>query len=766
MTNVMVCSQMNCRQLSNIPACSKKENLEEEEEDEDDGIGPVPKVVDQDPNGRFVRYAQEIGRGFYKNVYLGFDSEECVEVAWNQLRIAHSSAETDESTEDPGCYYSSLSQTAVKKLKSEVELLRNLKHPNIIQLIDSWCKVNEKGQENVYFVTEFMTSGTLKRYLRKMSAVIRPKFLKSVCVQVLRALDYLHHCQPPVLYRDLKCENVYVNGNTGKIKLGDLSLATVKQLRRRQTSSLITGTPGFMAPELYDLKEECNYDEKIDIYSFGMCVLEMVTKEYPYAECLNQAQIYKRVCNGSKPEALYRLADPTLQTLVANCLEFLPENRPTAQDLLLAAYFNLEESSHPAIVLLPKRRDLCSEMKLISSPFDTPDLSRCNSNETRNTSRETISTDHSTSRQASISDPQMVMTNCLSSLAIQTLPLCLTEPFSTTKPSMMTRFPTAHQTFKAEEEGLVVNTHGKIEMIKKVDATTINIKMSCRLPRTGKNQMVKFPFDLQRDTPEKVIEEMIKEEVLELTDLEMALNNLRLAVTRAQEIPLGATTTFLARKQSISPIERPCTSLPDQEQDVEEEEEEPKLRRISTNFYPKIDLHLSLSSPITHRFDSLDFCDEEEEVDESTLAPSMAPPSMRRKSSNRPTSSSSNAVTLVQDLPPSTAPPPPPPSLMMLAPIDSLGGNIERGGDFEELRRMRHGSLSEQALYFNKKGREEEEEDKVIRKSTSQQLLVEEPELLSLMKRQAVEQEAMARIHWEEWNQKLRAIKEARNGKP
>ena len=46
-----------------------------------------------------------------------------------------------------------------------------------------------------------------------------------------------------------------------------------------------------MAPELYDEQ----YNEKIDIYAFGMCVLEMVTGEYPYAECQNAAQIYRKV---------------------------------------------------------------------------------------------------------------------------------------------------------------------------------------------------------------------------------------------------------------------------------------------------------------------------------------------------------------------------------------------------------------------------------------------------------------------------------------
>ena len=59
--------------------------------------------------------------------------------------------------------------------------------------------------------------------------------------------------------------------------------------------SVFIGTPEFMAPELYDE----NYNELADIYSFGMCILEMVTLEYPYSECRNSAQIYKKVSNVS-----------------------------------------------------------------------------------------------------------------------------------------------------------------------------------------------------------------------------------------------------------------------------------------------------------------------------------------------------------------------------------------------------------------------------------------------------------------------------------
>lgn len=64
----------------------------------------------------------------------------------------------------------------------------------------------------------------------------------------------------------------------------------------------LKGTPEFMAPELYE--EE--YNELVDIYSFGMSMLEMVTLEYPYNECNNPAQIFKKVTSVSMEIITYR----------------------------------------------------------------------------------------------------------------------------------------------------------------------------------------------------------------------------------------------------------------------------------------------------------------------------------------------------------------------------------------------------------------------------------------------------------------------------
>lgn len=84
-----------------------------------------------------------------------------------------------------------------------------------------------------------------------------------------------------------------------------------------------------MAPELYDE----HYDEKVDIYSFGMCLLEVVTGEYPYTECENAAQVFRKVTQGVKPASLARVADPEVRAFIELCIQ-KSECRPSAKELL------------------------------------------------------------------------------------------------------------------------------------------------------------------------------------------------------------------------------------------------------------------------------------------------------------------------------------------------------------------------------------------------------------------------------------------------
>lgn len=118
-----------------------------------------------------------------------------------------------------------------------------------------------------------------------------------------------------------------------QVKIGDLGLAAI--VGKSRAAHSIIGTPEFMAPELY----EEDYTELVDIYSFGMCLLEMVTLEIPYSECDSVAKIYKKVTSGVRPQALGRVRDPEVMAFIEKCLAE-PRARPSASDLLHDPFFD------------------------------------------------------------------------------------------------------------------------------------------------------------------------------------------------------------------------------------------------------------------------------------------------------------------------------------------------------------------------------------------------------------------------------------------
>ncbi|GAB4851977.1 hypothetical protein Ancab_016168 [Ancistrocladus abbreviatus] len=251
------------------------------------------EIAERDPSGRYIRYNEILGKGAFKTVYKAFDEVNGIEVAWNQVNI-------DEILQSP---------EQLSRLYSEVHLLKSLKHENILKCYYSWV---DDINKTINMITELFTSGSLSKY-RKKHKQVDMKAIKNWARKILRGLQYLHSLDPPIIHRDLKCDNIFVNGNTGEVKVGDLGLAVV--MRQPKAHSVI-GTPEFMAPELYE--EE--YNELVDIYSFGMCILEMITCEYPYSECKNPAQIYKKVISGIKPASLGKVTDPEVKQFIEKCL--------------------------------------------------------------------------------------------------------------------------------------------------------------------------------------------------------------------------------------------------------------------------------------------------------------------------------------------------------------------------------------------------------------------------------------------------------------
>ena len=121
-------------------------------------------------------------------------------------------------------------------------------------------------------------------------------------------------------------------------------------MNRSYTSSVL-GTPEFMAPELYDE----HYDCKVDVYAFGMCMLEMITQTLPYNECESPAQIYRKVTAQELPRALSRIKDPEVRDFINTCLSFDKDQRPTARELLESPFIQTldDEKSNVAVPLGP-----------------------------------------------------------------------------------------------------------------------------------------------------------------------------------------------------------------------------------------------------------------------------------------------------------------------------------------------------------------------------------------------------------------------------
>ncbi|XP_075711716.1 serine/threonine-protein kinase WNK1 [Rhinoderma darwinii] len=226
-----------------------------------------------------------------------------------------------------------LSKSERQRFKEEAGMLKGLQHPNIVRFYDSW-ESTLKGKKCIVLVTELMTSGTLKTYLKRFK-VMKLKVLRSWCRQILKGLHFLHTRTPPIIHRDLKCDNIFITGPTGSVKIGDLGLATLK---RASFAKSVIGTPEFMAPEMYEEK----YDESVDVYAFGMCMLEMATSEYPYSECQNAAQIYRRVTSGVKPASFDKVAIPEVKEIIEGCIRQNKDERYTIKDLLNHAFFQEE----------------------------------------------------------------------------------------------------------------------------------------------------------------------------------------------------------------------------------------------------------------------------------------------------------------------------------------------------------------------------------------------------------------------------------------
>ena len=282
------------------------------------------KVVEESPKGRFQRFEEELGSGSQKKVFLAYDTDTGREVAWNSVIVNI----TDEDS--------------IKKIKAEIEILKPLKHPNIISFI--FCFYNDAKNE-IVFITELFSGGSLSKYLLQFKYP-RLRLVKLWCQEILKGLKYLHEYKPPIIHRDIKCDNIFINKNTGEVKIGDLGLSII--LKDTEYAEQFCGTIEYCSPEVYQKK----YGVKSDIYSFGMSMIEMITGEKPYSECKGQIlAVCNKVKNKILPICLNKIKNEKVIEFIKKYLK-PEEERPSADELLNDKFLNdldSEENNFPAI---------------------------------------------------------------------------------------------------------------------------------------------------------------------------------------------------------------------------------------------------------------------------------------------------------------------------------------------------------------------------------------------------------------------------------
>ncbi|KAG1944286.1 nuclear receptor-binding protein [Pimephales promelas] len=287
---------------------SGSEEKEDESEDESE-------IVEESPCGRWQKRKEQVSQGNVPGVEsasLAMDTEEGVEVVWNEVLF----------------HDKKVFKTVEDKMKEMFENLMQVDHPNIVKFHKYWLDIGD-NHARVVFITEYMSSGSLKQFLKKTKKnhkTMNVKAWKRWCTQILSALSYLHSCDPPIIHGNLTCDTIFIQHN-GLIKIGSVwhrlfvNVFPVrgKILQNRDDKKNLH----FFSPEY----GSCEDDYAIDIFSFGICALEMAVLEI-------QANGDSVVSKEAITNAGQSLEDALMKEFTQSCVRHNPRLRPTAHDLL------------------------------------------------------------------------------------------------------------------------------------------------------------------------------------------------------------------------------------------------------------------------------------------------------------------------------------------------------------------------------------------------------------------------------------------------
>ena len=231
-----------------------------------------------------------------------------------------------------------------KRLINEISILKALKHPNIIRLIEV-----KKTKSHIYIVTEFCNggdlSGTLNSYMKIYQKPFSEEIVQHFMRQILSALNYLHRNH--IIHRDLKLENILLNFPTkedktnlnllkAQAKLIDFGFATKLKIQYGNITNTILGTPSNMEPHMLRNMEKHQplingYNEKVDIWSLGTLCYEMLCGGMTfYGRTMDE--LYQKVKQGTYKLPLWLSKEAV--SFINGMLQYDGEKRLSSDELL------------------------------------------------------------------------------------------------------------------------------------------------------------------------------------------------------------------------------------------------------------------------------------------------------------------------------------------------------------------------------------------------------------------------------------------------
>ncbi|KAG3117555.1 hypothetical protein PI124_g4616 [Phytophthora idaei] len=241
-------------------------------------------------------------------------------------------------------------QVAIKKIKvnretegsqieqfiREITLMAVLQHPRIVEFIGvAWDALVDLSA-----VTELMERSDLSAVLQNCREngfqLTWNDHKATIALHIVEALAYLHSLSPKVIHRDLKSKNVLLNRKM-EAKLSDFGISRERHgVDTHMTAGM--GTSFWIAPEVLRGQD---YDEKADVFSFGVVLSELDTDDYPYWNTTNpprgklqEGEILQLVASGQMRPSFSRSCPASILKVAIRCLHVRPEDRPSAAELV------------------------------------------------------------------------------------------------------------------------------------------------------------------------------------------------------------------------------------------------------------------------------------------------------------------------------------------------------------------------------------------------------------------------------------------------